>query len=773
MRRIKKPVFFIVVAFIAIMGYMTFFGVSTQYGDIKTTHIKSAEDIRWGIDIQGGVSATFEPEEGYEASADDMEMAKGVIEQRLLGLNITDSEVFADTAKNRVLVSFPWQAGETDFDPEAAIAELGDTAVLKFVKGSAIDGEVVLTGSEVEYAEAVLLQTDANSQPEWQVMLKINKTAQAAFSAATKELAGTSTPISIWMDEECISAPTVNEQIDSDEAYISGSFDADSAQALANKINSGSLPFKLVATSTSTISPTLGEGAKNAMLIAGVIAFAAIAIFMIIRYRLPGTVAIIALAGQVIFTVAAISGFFPSFPSFTLTIPGIAGIILAVGMGVDANVITAERIKEELRNGKSLAGAIESGYKKAWSAVFDGNITVVFVAVILMGAFGPTDGLFAKLLTPIFFAFGASTAGTIYSLGYTLLVGIILNFVFGIFFSRLMLASLSKFKIFKNRTFYGGLKDGVAEPERKTLNVCKNPKVFYLASTALAAVAIIVTLITGLNVAIEFKGGTLISYSYEGSIDTSAVASAVKETIGESCTIKLGENMSDGTKTVNLSFASKSGISNEEQIALKDALTEKFADNKLESYSTSDVSASNGKEFFFKCLVAVIFAALIMIIYIGFRFKKIGGWSAGCMAVIALVHDMIMVFACFVFCGFSIDANFMAVLLTILGYSINATIIIYDRVRENKRLLGGNTPVAELVNLSVTQTLSRSINTTFTTILAMAVVCIVCLIAGVSSILSFAFPLIIGMLTGVYSSNCIAPTLWVLWQNRKSAKAKK
>lgn len=771
MRRIKKPVFFIVVAFIVIFGLFTFFGFTTQYGDIKTTHIKGAEDIRWGIDIQGGVNATFEPEENYNASSADMEMAKGVIEQRLISLNITDSEVYADTTKNRIMVSFPWQAGEENFDPEAAIAELGETAVLKFVKGSSSDGETIMTGSDVNRAEAVLMQTSTGT--EWQVMLSINSTAQAAFSDATAELAGTSTPISIWMDDTQISAPTVSEQINDSTCYISGSFDAESAQELANKINSGSLPFKLIATSTSTISPTLGEGAKNSMLLAGIIAFALIAVFMIIRYRLPGTVAVIALAGQVVGTVAAISGFFADFPSFTLTIPGIAGIILAVGMGVDANVITAERIKEELKTGKSLNGALEAGYKKAWSAVFDGNITVIFVAVILMGAFGPTDSAFAVLLKPLFFAFGASTAGTIYSLGYTLLVGIILNFLFGILFSRLMLVSLSRFKIFKNRTLYGGPKEGIEPKETKPLNVNGNSKKFYIVSSLLAVVAIIFTIVGGLNVAIEFKGGTLISYSYVGEVDTNSISQTVQDTVGESCTVKLGENIADGTKTINLSFSSKNGVSAEDQLLLKEALAADYEVNSIETYSTSDVSPTNGKEFFFKCLVAVVFAAVIMIIYIGFRFKKIGGLSAGCMAVIALFHDMIMVYACFAICGFSIDANFMAVLLTILGYSINATIIIYDRIRENQKLLGKRISVTELVNLSVAQTMSRSINTTITTVAAMSTVCIVCSLAGVSSIMSFAFPLIIGMISGVYSSNCIAPTLWVHWQNRKANTAKK
>lgn len=467
MKKVKKPVFFIVLICILAFAYLTFFGVNTYYGDTKHTYIKGAEEIRWGIDIQGGVNATFEPAPSTEGSEqpdlkdisnDDMDAAKAIIEQRLVGLNITDSEVYVDYTKKRIMVSFPWQAGEEDFDPEAAVAELGETAMLTFRKGSEKTGEQVLTGKDVKKATAYADTDKESGANGYAVSLELYDSGKKAFGDATTELASSKGQISIWMDDTCISAPTVQSAITDGNCRITGNFTWDEASSLANKINAGALPFKLSTTSTNIISASLGEGALNAMLLAGIIAFCIIAVYMMIFYRLPGFVASIALFGQVVGTIACISGFFGNLPSFTLTIPGIAGIILAIGMGVDANVITAERIKEELNNGKTLNGAIELGYKRAWSAVFDGNITVVFVAVILMGAFGPTDSVFGTLLKPLFAAFGASTAGTIYSLGYTLLVGIILNFVFGIFCSRLMLASLSKFKFLRNRKLYGGAK---------------------------------------------------------------------------------------------------------------------------------------------------------------------------------------------------------------------------------------------------------------------------------------------------------------------------
>ena len=776
MRRVKKPVFFIVLLCILGIGYLTFAGVHTQYGDIRTTYIKGVDEIRWGIDIQGGVNATFEPVDGYDATNDEMDAAKAVIEQRLVSLNITDSEVYVDYTKDRVIVSFPWQAGEQDFDPEAAISELGETAVLTFREGTSEDGEEVLTGTDVENAEVQQYQNPDTGNIEYVVALELDSEGTEKFAEATTELAGTG-QISSWMDDEIISSPTVENAITDGNAQITGNFTYDSAKDLADTINAGSLPFNLTTSSTNIISATLGEGARTAMVIAGIIAFVIVSIYMIAIYKLSGFVAAIALFGQIVGSIACVSGFFGNIESFTLTIPGIAGIILSIGMGVDANVITSERIKEELLNGKTLNGAIEMGYKRAWSAVFDGNITVIFVAVILMGAFGPTDSLFATILQPIFFMFGASTAGSIYSLGYTLLVGIIFNFVCGIFCSRLMLSSLSKFKVFKKHKFYGVPDDPekiekVKERKSKVLKVNSHNKLFYKISCGLIAVFIILTVVIGLNVAIEFKGGTIITYTYSGEIDTNQVSDVVSEVLGEEATVTKGENFSSDDQTIMISLSSQEGISNERQDELRTAMETEFADNNIELLESNDIAASNGSEFFFKCLVACAFAAVITIIYIGFRFRKIGGLSAGCFAVLALVHDMIMVYGCFVIFRFDIDANFMAVLLTIMGYSINATIIIYDRIRENRKLYGNKMPIDDLVDLSITQTLGRSVHTTVTTVLAMSTVCIVCLICDITSIMSFSFPLIIGMATGVYSSNCIAPTLWVLWQKHVAKKNK-
>ena len=461
MKRVGKPVFFIVSILIVLLTVVSFTGISTIYGDKKTTYIKGGNDIRWGIDIRGGVDVTFTPPEGVDATKEQMDAARAVIEQRLVNLHITDNEVYVDYNKDRVLVRFPWKEGESNYDPESAIKELGETALLTFREGHEVDNDglpsgttkdnIILEGKDVKSATAGYITNQATNEPEYIVSLELNDSGKDKFSEATTRLSKTQGTISIWMDDTMISYPTVNEPITNGKAQIS-------AQALADKINSGALPFKLETQNFNTIDPTLGMGARDVMVLAGIIAFLCIAVFVTLMYRLPGAVAVIALLGQVAGSIAAVSGFLPFIPSFTLTLPGIAGIILSIGMGVDANIITAARIKEEIYAGKSIDGSISIGYQRAFAAILDGNLTLIIVAIVLMGAFGPSDSLFAKLLSPLFFVFGQSTAGAIYSFGYTLLVGAIMNFIFGVTASRLMLKSISRFKPFRKPWLYGGEK---------------------------------------------------------------------------------------------------------------------------------------------------------------------------------------------------------------------------------------------------------------------------------------------------------------------------
>lgn len=466
MKRVKKPVFFIVFFIIAALVYTAFFGIYTQNGDFKNTAIKGAADIRWGIDIRGGVEATFSPAGGIEATSEQLEAAKAIIETRMVSNSITDYEMYTDSVNNRIIVRFPWKSEETDFDPESAIEELSATALLTFREGMeyetseyASDGSlvyktptgttadtIILEGADVVTAEPMMTQNATTGVYEYIISLELSADGTKKFAEATERLQGST--ISIWMDDIMLSAPTVQSVITDGKASITGDFNSESASALASKIQAGALPFALETSNFSTISPTLGMASLDAMLLAGIIAFAVIVVLMITLYRLPGFVAVIALAGQLGLTFAAISGYFFFTNSFTMTLPGIAGIILSVGMGVDANIITASRIKEELRNGKSFDGAIQMGCSNSFWAIFDGNITILIVAIMLIGVFGPSN------ILSMFF--GESTTGSIYSFGYTLIVGTIGNFIMGVFASRLMLKSLSGFKSLRKKWLFGG-----------------------------------------------------------------------------------------------------------------------------------------------------------------------------------------------------------------------------------------------------------------------------------------------------------------------------
>ncbi|MDD4850334.1 MAG: SecD/SecF family protein translocase subunit [Gemmiger sp.] len=451
-KRGKPWQFIVMLVLIVAFAVTALFGVSYQYGDTKNVYIKGAADIRFGIDIRGGVDVTFMPADAYDATSEQMDAAKTVIEDRLVGLGITDYEDYVDYNKDRIIVRFPWKSGETDFNPQTAIDEIGTTAKMVFRKGSDVTGEEILSGEDVTSATPGYDETNG-----YVVQLKFSAAGAKAFADATTELAGNGT-ISIWLDDKSVSVASVKSAITDGNAIIEGNFTLDEVTTLSNQINSGALPFALSAESFSTISPTLGAKSLDVMVMAGLIAFALVALLMIARYRLPGTIAVISLLGQACATLAIVSGYLTIFPGSTLTLPGIAGIILGIGMGVDANVITAERVKEEVAKGKTLDGALASGFKMGLAPIIDGNVTVVIVAAILMGAFGPTDGLWATVFKPIFYWFGPSTAGSIYSFGFTLLTGVLLNFVFGVWATRVMLRGASRIKALRNPWLYGGEK---------------------------------------------------------------------------------------------------------------------------------------------------------------------------------------------------------------------------------------------------------------------------------------------------------------------------
>lgn len=459
MKRTAKSAFFIVAILIAVLCYTALFGVYSQYGDRTNTVIRGIDGIRWGIDIRGGVDVTFGPvDDNIEITANQLDGVKSIIEQRLVAKNITDYEAYTDVANRQVIVRFPWAS--TTETPEEAVAEIGQTAMLEFHIGDTTDdkgkptGKLVLDGDDIAKAEAAQYQDD-NGNLEYVVSLQLKESGKKAFAEATKKQYNGGTnkgTISIWLDDQMISNPTVDAEITNGEAVINGMGTVEEAKELAALITSGALPFEIEAKSLGSISPTMGSNALFAMGIAAAIAMVLVVALMIGIYRLPGLVAAIALCGQMAATIAAISGYFGVFDSFTMTLPGIAGMILSIGIGVDCNVITAESVRDELRAGKTIDSAIRSGSKNSFWAIFDGNITVLIVAAVLMGVFGSSNSLFGFLFSWL----PVSTTGSVYAFGYTLLIGVITNFIFGMWLSRVMLRSISRLKIFRKPWFYGG-----------------------------------------------------------------------------------------------------------------------------------------------------------------------------------------------------------------------------------------------------------------------------------------------------------------------------
>lgn len=412
----RKSVFFIVVIVTTLLSLVAAFGL-----EIGKLHMKGADQMRFGIDIRGGVEAVYEPKDLNRAPTDDeLEAAKTIIETRMDAKNITDREVTIDKTNGVIIVRFPWKSDETDFDPQAAVSELGETARLTFRDP---EGNVRLDGTDVKKSYTKL---DSMNQPE--VVLELTNEGQKKFSEVTGELAIGEQRLSIYMDDMLISAPIVRTKITKDTAVIEHISTMEAAADLSAKINSGSLPFSLVAKNCQIISPTLGNNALAVMELAGVVAFALVCLFMLLFYRLPGFVACIALILQVVGQLLAVS-----IPQFTLTLPGIAGIILSIGLGVDANVIVFERIKEELRGGKSLDRSIDLGFHRAFSSVFDSNLTAIIVSFVLI-------------------IFGS---GSVLSFGYTLMFGCLMNFASGVAASRLMIRSLSRFKRLRKPQYYG------------------------------------------------------------------------------------------------------------------------------------------------------------------------------------------------------------------------------------------------------------------------------------------------------------------------------
>ena len=665
--------------------------------------MKGARDMRFGIDIRGGVEAVFEPV-GLDRAPTEAEVtaARNIMESRLDDRNILDREVTADTDRGYVIVRFPWKSGETQFNPEVAIAELGEMANLTFRDEA---GTIRLEGKDVSTSSPV--ESGGNGPRQYAVELHFTEEGAEKFADATGKLTGQR--MGIFMDDTIISNPVVKDRITGGNAIIDGMESYEQAKELSDKINAGALPYSMATRNFSTISPSLGASALDIMVAAGIGAFVLICVFMVVKYRLPGFVACLGLAFQTCLQLLAIS-----VPQYTLTLPGIAGIILSLGMAVDANVIINERIGEELRDGASLKDAVLAGYKRAYSSVMDGNITSAIVAAILM-------------------LFGS---GPMLSFGYTLLAGIIINVVIGVYYSKVILLSFVK----------EGRFSAAAALFVGFLGLARN----------------------GVSLDTQFTGGTTLNYEIREVTDSERLAASLGEELGRNVSVRFTREDGQGRQSMVVTFSGKEGISPQEQRQATDLIHREYGELEAALSETYSVQPYIGQQALNRSMIAMGLAAVLITLYVWIRFSILSGLSAGLAAMAALVHDVLIVFAVFLVFSIPLNDAFVAVVLTIIGYSINDTIVIYDRIRENMRK-GEGKEVYRLVDMSVSQSLSRSVYTSVTTVIGVLILVAVSWYYQIPSIFEFSLPMLFGIISGCFSSVCIASILWALWVKKREA----
>ena len=717
-KKMLAVIFLVIAAIIYIAG----FGLGNN--------IKSVFDMRYGIDIRGGVEAIFEPQNlKRQPTEKELDSAREIIESRLDAQNITDREVTVDKNGGYVIVQFPWKSGETNFNPEDAIKELGQMAQLTF---RAPDGKVLVEGKYIKNAATKVGNSGATT--DYQVALEFNAEGAKLFQKATGELIGKQ--LSIYMDQNLISSPTVQSQISGGQAVITNLDSMKEAKQLAEKINAGSLPFSLKTTNFQTISPSLGSNALGVMVAAGVIAFFVVCAFMMIYYKLPGVIACITLVMQMLLQLLAIS-----IPQFTLTLPGIAGIILTLGMSVDANIIISERISEELMNGRSILDAVKSGYKHAFTSVLDGNITTAIVAVILM-------------------IFGS---GSMLSFGYTLLIGMFINLFTGVTVSRHFLLSFIDNKRWNKEKYFRKKKQKKSKPfyQKKIIYAIISGIIFLIGVAAVFG--------RGVKLDTQFTGGAVLSYTVSNDADMDLIQKAIMKQTARPVTVQVTKDNITGTEKLSITLAGKGGLSPEDQKAITKAINSTSPNVNAKLSQTYAVEPYIGAKALKNAGLAILFSFIAIGLYIAVRFTVLSGFSAGVMAVVSLIHDFAVVFFAFVVFGIPLNDAFVAVVLTIIGYSINDTIVIYDRIRENRKV-NSSLSFVEMVNDSLSQTLGRSINTVLMTAICILIILITSSIYQIDSIIEFSLPMLIGVVIGCYSSICIAVTLWAMWIRRKEAR---
>lgn len=477
MKRPGKSVFIFIVIFILVFAFVSFFGVNiTLPNGAELKLVKGVEDINKGTDIMGGVSVSYVPADPATVDEKEMIAARDVVRNRLIAYGIIDYELYVDVSSKRIILSFPWQLGAEESAAETTVSKLAKRAQFMIVEGKPKDVSirvfdengnlvsvedsdgnsfpVVITREDVSYVSSM-----TNSYGDKALIFTFTEEGKDLFAQANAR--NMNSDLTFWLDDACLDTYFVDHILTSGRAVIgrTNGFSSERAQNICDYVNSGEIPFELTTRDYEVMQATLGDKALEAMIVAGILAFIAICVFMILRYRLLGVVACFSLLGLVAVVIAVVSGFFPFVESFTLTFPGIAGIILSLGMGVDASIIMGERIKDEIIKGKSIEVSIETGIQNSFSSVLDSNVILTVIAIILIGIFGPPGTVWNYILYPVVFFLPDTTTGSIYAFGYTLLAGVAGNFFMGTFASRLMLLSLSQFKIFNKRSYFGGEKE--------------------------------------------------------------------------------------------------------------------------------------------------------------------------------------------------------------------------------------------------------------------------------------------------------------------------
>lgn len=723
---------------IAAFGYMVFYGVGVDA-------VGSAKGIHLGLDLAGGVSITYQAVGEESPSSEDMDDTVYKLQQRVEGYS-TEALVYKE-GSDRVSIEIPGLS-----DANAVLEELGRPGSLYFINhhdsagnenydaygnlNKSIDelqsdGSIVLTGTNVVESRAGAIKNDMGNT-EYVVELTLDEEGTKRFAEATTEAAKTQDTIMIYYDGKPASIPVVKTAITGGMAQISGQKTIDEAEQLASTIRIGGLKLELEELRSNVVGAQLGTEAISRSLKAGAIGFAIIVVFMCAVYFIPGLASSIALILYCLITIFCLNFF-----DMTLTLPGIAGIVLSIGMAVDANVITFARIREEIASGKSVRSAIDEGYKKALSAIIDGNVTTLIAALVL----------------------GVIGTGSIKGFAQTLALGIVVSMFTALFVTKLIIRSFYALGI-TDEKWYGKAK------EHKMIDFLAKRKLFITISAAIIVVGIIAMIANSamgrhsLNYSLEFLGGTSTNVTFNEDMPLADIDSKVVPSI-EKITGDPNVQVQKVTGSNEVIFKTRALNVNERE-AFNDMMESEFGVSP-DKIVAETISSTISSEMSRDAIIAIVVATILMLIYIWFRFKDL---RFGASSVICLIHDVLVVITFYALARITVGSTFVACILTIVGYSINATIVIFDRIRE--KLAVSKDSLDSLVNEAVNQTLSRSLFTSLTTFIMVAVLYIL----GVSSVKEFALPLMIGIICGTYSSICLASAIWYILRMKAGAKKK-